>query len=102
MGVAQALRFAAANRRPVVLVAARLLACALLLIAPFFLVGGLVYRQLLTEFDINYYLKEWPREFQFAVALGAVLASLLLWFAASWFFALPLVLFEGIGHSSAL
>ena len=68
--------------------------------------AGLLYRQLLTEFDINYYLKEWPGEFQLAVALGvvlvAVLASLLLWFAASWFFALPLVLFEGVSHSDAL
>ncbi|HJQ80052.1 MAG TPA: glycerophosphodiester phosphodiesterase [Lacipirellulaceae bacterium] len=106
MGVAQALRFAAAKRRPVVLVAARLVVYALLIIAPFLLVAALVYRQLLTEFDINYYLKEWPGEFQLAAALSAVLvavlAFLLLWLAASWFFALPVVLFEGVGHSNAL
>ncbi len=106
MRTAKALRFAAANTRSIVQVAAQLLTRAVLLIAPFLLVAGLVYRQFLTEFDINYYLKEWPREFQLAVALGAVLvaalAALLLWFAVSWFFALPLVLFEGVSHSSAL
>ncbi len=104
--MAQALRFAAANRRSVVLVAARLLACALVAHCAVLGIAWLVYGQLLTEFDINYYLKQWPGEFQVAVAVGevliTVLASLLLWFAASWFFALPLVLFEGIGHSSAL
>ncbi|HEY3395299.1 MAG TPA: glycerophosphodiester phosphodiesterase [Lacipirellulaceae bacterium] len=106
MGTARALRFAVANSRSVVQVAARLLARTVLIIAPFLLVAWLAYRQLLTEFDINYYLKEWPGEFQLAVALGtvliAVLVSLLLWFAASWFFALPLVLFEGVRHWSAL
>ena len=71
MGVVQALRFAAANGRSVVLVAARLVADTLLVMAPFLLLAGLIYRQLLTEFDINYYLKEWPGEFQLAVALGA-------------------------------
>jgi glycerophosphoryl diester phosphodiesterase len=106
MGLMRALRFAAANSRSVVLVAARLVIYTLLLTAPFLVVAGLLYRKLLTKFDINYYLKEWPGEFQLAVALGvvlvAVLASLLLWFAASWLFALPLVLFEGASHSDAL
>ena len=106
MGVRRALRFAAANSRSVFLVAARLVIYTLLLMAPFLVLAGLVYRQLLTKFDINYYLKEWPGEFQLAVALGvvlvAVLASLLLWFAASWLFALPLVLFEGVSHANAL
>ncbi len=106
MGVVPALRFAAANGRSVVMVAARLIVCTLLVMAPFLLLAGLTYRQLLTKFDINYYLKEWPGEFRLAVALGAVIAvalvSVLLWLAASWFFALPLVLFEGVGHSNAL
>ena len=106
MGVTRALRFAAAHSRSVVLVMARLVIYTLLLMAPFLIVAGLLYRQLLTEFDINYYLKEWPGEFQLAVALGVVLvaalASLLLWFAASWLFALPLVLFEGASHANAL
>jgi glycerophosphoryl diester phosphodiesterase len=106
MGVVQALRFAAANRRSIVLVAARLVACTLLVMTPFLILAGLIYRQLLTKFDINYYLKEWPGEFQIAVATGAVLvvllASVLLRLTAGWFFALPLVLFEGVSQSNAL
>ena len=106
LGVAPALRFAAANGRSVVMVAGRLVVCTLLVLAPFLLLAGLIYRLLLTQFDINYYLKEWPGEFLLAVGLGAVLVvalvSVLLWLAASWFFALPLVLFEGVSHSNAL
>ena len=43
--------------------AARLLARVLLIAAPFVLVGLLVARHYLTEFDINYYLSQRPPEF---------------------------------------
>ena len=76
-GSRPALRFAAANSRSVVMVAARLVVCTLLAMAPFLLLAGLIYRQLLTKFDINYYLKEWPGEFQLAVVLGTVIVAVL-------------------------
>ena len=47
MGVVGALRFAAANGRPVVSVTARLLALVLLTGAPFLAAAGLIYRLLL-------------------------------------------------------
>jgi glycerophosphoryl diester phosphodiesterase len=104
--VVQALRIAAANARPVVLVAARLLAFTLLAAAPFVVVAALIYRMLLGEFDINYYLTEKPWEFQLALALGTILAaaliSVLLRLATGWFFALPLVLFESVSPAVAL
>jgi glycerophosphoryl diester phosphodiesterase len=106
MRVVQALRFAAANSRPVVFVAARLLVFTLVAIAPFVVVAALTYRVLLGEFDINYYLTEKTWEFQVAVALGAIsatsLVAVLLRLATGWFFALPLVLYEGVSPAMAL
>lgn len=106
MNVVSALRLAVANSRPVIFVAARLLALTLLAIVPFGAAAALIYYVLLANFDINYYLTDKPGEFQTALALGAILAAALvavvLRLATSWFFALPLVLFEGIDASRAL
>jgi glycerophosphoryl diester phosphodiesterase len=86
--------------------AGQMVARVLLHAAPFLVAGGLVFLLLLTDFDINYYLAERPREFYLAavliglivVALVVVLARLLL----SWAYALPLVLFENSGGAEAL
>jgi glycerophosphoryl diester phosphodiesterase len=106
LGVLGALRFAAATARPVVLVTARLLAFTLLTILPFLVVIGLIYVTLLGQHDINFYLKEKPPVFWIALGLAGVtvvaLVALLLRLVTGWFFALPLVLFEDVGASSAL
>ncbi len=66
----------------------------------------MVYFALLTEYDINYYLKEKPPEFLAALGIGGVivatLLALLLRLFTGWCFALPLVLFENISPSNAL
>jgi glycerophosphoryl diester phosphodiesterase len=75
-------------------------------LVPFLLLGAAVYRALLAEHDINYYLAERPPEFWIAAVLAgglvAGLATLLVWTIARWIFALPLVLFEGVLPRHAL
>ena len=106
IGVVTALRFALATARPVILVTARLLAYVLLTILPFLAVIGGIYMVLLGAHDINFYLKEKPLEFWWAVGLAicAVVAmvAVLLRLITSWFFALPLVLLEDVSGSQAL
>lgn len=101
-----ALRFAGAHAWPVVRLTARLAAFTLLAIAPLLVVAGLVYVALLTQYDINFYLKEKPPVFWVAVGLGGVivaaLVAVLLYLASSWFFTLPLVLFEGVSPAKSL
>jgi glycerophosphoryl diester phosphodiesterase len=101
-----ALRFAGAHAWPVVRLTARLAAFTLLAIAPLLVVAGLVYVALLTQYDINFYLKEKPPVFWVAVGLGGVivaaLVAVLLYLVSSWFFTLPLVLFEGVSPAKSL
>ena len=67
-------------RAPALLgLAARLLIRMLLIAAPFVLVGLLVARHYLTEFDINFYLSQRPPEFVTAVVtIGTILLALAL------------------------
>lgn len=106
LGVREALQWSLGHAVPVLRVAGRLVAWTLLLVAPFAVVAGLCYVWLLGEFDINYYLKERPREFQVAVGLGLVLACACVWlllrFYANCFLALQLVVFDGIPAREAL
>ncbi len=106
LGPVAALRFAAANFWPVIQVTIRIVALTLLAVAPFLAVAAGVYFALLTEFDINYYLKERPPVFGLAVGIGVVnvvaMVALLLRLFTGWFFALPLVLFEDISPDNAL
>jgi glycerophosphoryl diester phosphodiesterase len=106
LGLLAALRFVSANAWPVMRVTARMVAFTLLVMAPFLVAAAAVYATLLTDYDINYYLKERPRVFQVALGIGAMLAValtvLLLRLFTGWFFALPLVLFEGASASQAL
>ena len=106
LGVVGALRFAAATARPVLLVTARLLTVILLTLLPFLAVIGLIYVALLSDHDINWYLKEKPPVFWVALGLAgitvAVMVALLLRLVTGWFFALPVVLFEDVSAPSAL
>jgi len=106
LGVAGALRFAGGNAWPVIQVTARIVALTLLAAAPFLAIAAVVYFSLLTEYDINYYLKEKPPVFGVALGIGgallAGLAVLLLRLCTGWFFALPLVLFEDVSPANAL
>jgi glycerophosphoryl diester phosphodiesterase len=106
MPVLGALRFAGAHVWPVIRLTVRLAALTLLALAPFLVLAGLVYAALLTQYDINFYLKEKPPVFWVAAALGGLLVAgmvaMLLYLASSWLFALPLVLFEGIKPAEAL
>jgi glycerophosphoryl diester phosphodiesterase len=65
-------------------------------IMPFGLAAAATYFALLTEFDINFYLKEKPPVFVLAVSIGVVillaLTAVLLWLLSGWVSALPLVL----------
>ncbi len=106
IGVIGAVRFTSTNAWPVIQVTARIVAWTLLTLAPFLAVAGLTFLTLLTDYDINFYLKEKPPEFLIAVSIGGllviVLVAVLLRLLTSWFFALPLVLFEDIRPSNAL
>lgn len=77
---------------------ARFLVRVLLIVAPFALLGGLVWALFLTAHDINYYLSETPPEFWTAVALFAailsVLAVILLVKLSSWAIALHMTIFD--------
>jgi len=65
-----------------------------------------IYEALLGGHDINFYLKEQPREWWIAVvlagALGALFALGLLWLTARWLFALPLLILGNLRPLEAL
>jgi glycerophosphoryl diester phosphodiesterase len=87
-------------------VTVRLVLKVLVVCLPFLALAALAYFVLLTDFDINYYLKERPPAFWTAAAIiGAlllVMAGLLLRRASSWVYALPLLLFEKVEPSQVL
>ncbi|WDI44412.1 glycerophosphodiester phosphodiesterase [Bremerella sp. P1] len=101
-----ALRYAVAHAASVVRLTMRILLLIIAAVVPFLVVAAIVYFSLLTEYDINYYLKESPPVFRISVGIGVVLAiglvSVLLWMITSYFFALPLLLFEQRSPSEAL
>ncbi len=96
--VAQALSLSASRIRPVFRLTLRVVACTLLVAAPFVALAGATYLWLLGDYDINFYLSQRPQEFLKAVAICVVLATglgaILFRLASSWLFALPIVLFE--------
>src|SRR4029078_12352031 len=65
-----------------------------------------IYRGLLGGHDINYYLKEQPREWLIAVLLAGALSALfalgLLWLIARWLFAVPLLILGNLRPLEAL
>ena len=106
LSVVGSLRFAASSAPSVLRVSARMVANALLVIAPFLLIASLIYSLTLGEYDINYYLAEKPFRLKlaagFGIGLAMLLISLLLRLASDWFIVLPLVLFERVSPASAL
>jgi len=78
----------------------------LLNLLPFVLLLLLLYRLLLSDYDINYYLAEKPPEWQWAIALGASVAvacvANLLRLFINWVFCVPLQLFSSRSPAQAL
>ncbi len=105
-GIWGALRFAYVRAWPVIQLTTRVIVSTLLAATPFLAVAALVYFNLLTTYDINYYLQERPPVFLVALGVGAIilvtLLALLLRLFTGWFFALPLVLFAGFSAMRAL
>ena len=107
------------ERTTLMITLARLLRCApglaglslrvivryLAVILPFALLIGLDYWLLVSEYDINYYLAEKPPSFLAAAVIAALLlvllCSLLIKITISWFYALPMVLFDRQSAQSA-
>jgi glycerophosphoryl diester phosphodiesterase len=91
--------------RAVQLSAIKLAALALTL-APFVLLGALAYALLLTQHDIYFYLKDRPPRFWLAATIGGMLALAAVavgaWLYVQWSLALPILLFEKQGASTAL
>jgi glycerophosphoryl diester phosphodiesterase len=77
----------------------------LAVILPFALLIVLDYWLLLSGYDINYYLAEKPPKFVAAVAIAAIvlvlLCVILIKITISWFYALPMVLFDRQSARSA-
>ena len=78
----------------------------LLNLLPFVLLLLLVYRLLLSDYDINYYLAEKPPEWRWAVVLGTIVAvaaaANLLRLFINWVFCLPLQLLSSRSPARAL
>ncbi|MGH9391739.1 MAG: glycerophosphoryl diester phosphodiesterase membrane domain-containing protein, partial [Vicinamibacteria bacterium] len=104
--VMPALAWGARRLGPILAVTVRLVVKVLVLCAPFLALAALAYSLLLTDFDINYYLKERPPSFwTAAIVIGAlllVMAALLIRKASGWVYALPLLLFENVEPAKAL
>ena len=102
----QALLFLVRRSARLFELALRILLRVLLNLLPFALAVWLLYRLLLTEFDINFYLSTKPREWQLAIAGGGLLAAVcaanLLRLFANWLLCLPLLLFTGCPPREAL
>jgi glycerophosphoryl diester phosphodiesterase len=93
----QVLLFLAGRTTGLFRLAVRILLRVLLNLLPFVVLVLVVYRLLLSDYDINYYLAEKPAEWRWALALGGVIglacgANLLRLFI-NWVFCLPLLMF---------
>jgi glycerophosphoryl diester phosphodiesterase len=86
--------------------AAGIIMRVLLMAAPFFAAGGVVYLTMLTHFDINYFLTVKPPVFWVAagiiITLLAVMGIIIIHRLIAWTFALPLYLFENLNVSKVL
>jgi glycerophosphoryl diester phosphodiesterase len=100
------LRFAGFHAWSVLQVTARIVVFTLVTIAPFLAIAAVTYFSLLTQYDINYYLKERPLIFNVVLGIGGVLAvactAVLLRLFTGWFFSLPLILFDDVNPANAL
>ena len=86
-------------RAPALLLATGIVIClTLLVLLPVAGIGLLVYKLLLGEYDINFYLSARPTECLIAFGIGGVLVlvavCVLMWLYAGWILALPMIVFE--------
>lgn len=104
--VRDALGFSLVNIWRIFHLVTRLVGYSIAVTMPFLVVAGLTYLSLLTEFDINYYIKEKPPVFWLAITigflLGLALVTILLHLFAGWIFALPILLFEDDSPKEAI
>lgn len=100
------LRFLANRLADLMRLTVRILARGLWAVAPFLIVGGVLYLILLTNHDINFYLSEKPPRFWLAVFLIGVdlvaMLAVLLRQIVIWAFAIQLLLFEKVSPQDAL
>ncbi|MEM9367742.1 MAG: glycerophosphodiester phosphodiesterase family protein [Planctomycetota bacterium] len=101
-----AIGHALARAQTVLKLTAALSAASLAVILPLAGLAFLVYRGLLGEFDINFYLHSEPDEFRLALSIGVVLAALavvgILGLGSAWFLALPIAVLENLPARKAL
>ncbi|MCA9124529.1 MAG: glycerophosphodiester phosphodiesterase [Planctomycetaceae bacterium] len=106
VGTIPALRFAASQGYGIFQITWRLVARVLIVVAPFAAIGGVIYRALLTQHDINFYLTEKPPTFWIAALLiGIVMVTMtgvLLRLIAGCAFALQLFLFDEMSPKECL
>jgi len=78
----------------------------LIVMVPFGVLGGVGYKVLLSQYNINYYLTYAPPEFQLMIGLGVILVIGLgiavAYLYLRWLFTVPVVVFEGRRFHTAL
>ncbi len=98
VSVFEALFFTAKQVWPVLCVTGRMVIIVILVTTPFLLLAGSTYFFFLTQYDINYYLSQTPKEFWIAATLIVcctfVWTVLMIRLLSRWIFVLPLLLFE--------
>jgi hypothetical protein len=98
--VVDGLWFTAVRAHAVFLFAAHLTARFLVIVLPFLSVGAVIAWWLISDYDINYYLADKPREFILAAALIALVLAVMVFVLVrklvGWSLALPLVLFDSV------
>ena len=78
----------------------------LVVLIPFGVVGGVTYKVLLSQYNINYYLTNVPPEFTLAAIIGVVLvvgfALAFAYLYLTWLFSIPAIIFENRRFYAAL
>jgi glycerophosphoryl diester phosphodiesterase len=104
--VREVLFFAGRRIKAILVVGARLVTLTVAVVIPFLLVALVVYRLLLSRYDINYYLQAKPPEFLLALGIGGLLLvmllAILLPLMAARLLALPIAVFEQTGGGQAI
>ena len=106
MGAVDGIRLGVRAAKGIFVLTWKIVSRILLLAIPFIVVIGLLYRQLLTEFDINYYLTERPIEFKIVLGLAAMLIAVMGFLVVrrliGWSLSLPILLFGRRSPDEAL
>jgi glycerophosphoryl diester phosphodiesterase len=104
--VRSVLWYAIQRLRGIVSVCGRFIALTLTAAIPFVLIALIVYRLMLSRYDINYYLQERPPEFLMTLGIGGMLVTLLLVtllpLIAARSLSLPIVVYERTSGAVAM